>query len=230
MIEDPTCYASPAQRSLLARLFASGLVDGFFLTGGTCLAVFYLHHRVSQDLDVFTTEERDLTELATPLRAVLRPERIVASTTSYWSGVVDDVRLDLVVDPLSTAGPRPRVTVEGTAVPIDVLENIGPNKIGALVSRGAPRDAIDCYVLYRADYSRFLTDYAVARTREGLLDDVLYARERLLLIAEDAADVVAAHAADLRIPIDAADLATTFLTLANLLNPHAAERTAIEGD
>lgn len=29
----------------------------FYLTGGTALAAFYLQHRLSRDLDLFTTEE-----------------------------------------------------------------------------------------------------------------------------------------------------------------------------
>ncbi len=210
MTEDPACYASPGQRRLLARLFASGLLDGFFLTGGTCLAVFYLHHRRSADLDVFTANDRDLTELATPLRAILRPQSVLAATATYWSAVVDEVRIDLVVDPLSSKGARPVVTIDGVDVPIDRLDNIGPNKIAALVSPGAARDAVDCYLLYGSEPDRFLRDYGEARNREALLDDHLYARERLLLIAEEAAAIVDELAPDLRVEVDSSDLASTF--------------------
>ncbi len=215
MTEDPACYASPSQRTLLARCFATGLLDGFFLTGGTCLSVFYLHHRVSRDLDLFTVDDRDLTEIADPLGAILRPARTIASAERYWSAVVEDVRIDLVVDPLSSPGPRPTVEIEGTSVPVDVLENIGPNKLSALVSRGAARDAVDCYLLYRADLDRFRADYGAAVARDALLEDDLYARERFLELAEDAPGIVAALTLDLRVTIDPADLAAAFRALAD---------------
>jgi hypothetical protein len=32
--------------------------QAFFLTGGSALGVFYLQHRLSYDLDFFTTDER----------------------------------------------------------------------------------------------------------------------------------------------------------------------------
>lgn len=52
--EDRTCYASPEQRDVLLRCIEAGvLAPNFFLTGGTALAVFYLHHRESNDLDFF---------------------------------------------------------------------------------------------------------------------------------------------------------------------------------
>jgi predicted nucleotidyltransferase component of viral defense system len=212
--EDLGCYASPNQRTLLGRCFATGLLDGFFLTGGTCLAVFYLHHRISRDLDIFTVEDRDLTEIAGPLGAALRPQRTIAAANGYWSGVVDDVRIDLVVDPLSSAGPRPTVSIDGTPVALDVLENIGPNKISALIARGAARDAVDCYLLYGSDPDRFRADYVTAVARDALLEDDLYARERLLLLAEDAEGIVATLASDLRLAIEPADLARALEALA----------------
>ena len=36
------------------------LADNFYLTGGTALAVFYLKHRYSEDLDFFSEKEFDI--------------------------------------------------------------------------------------------------------------------------------------------------------------------------
>jgi predicted nucleotidyltransferase component of viral defense system len=41
----------------------SALTTGFYLSGGTALAEFYLHHRYSEDLDFFSPDEFDPTEL-----------------------------------------------------------------------------------------------------------------------------------------------------------------------
>lgn len=48
---------TPSQQELLRRFFAYEVGRAFFLTGGTALAAYYLHHRLSQDVDLFTLEE-----------------------------------------------------------------------------------------------------------------------------------------------------------------------------
>ncbi|MEK7458532.1 MAG: nucleotidyl transferase AbiEii/AbiGii toxin family protein, partial [Patescibacteria group bacterium] len=46
---------TPNQHKLLeCAAQSSGIVDTFYLTGGTALAEFYLHHRLSEDLDFFS--------------------------------------------------------------------------------------------------------------------------------------------------------------------------------
>jgi predicted nucleotidyltransferase component of viral defense system len=42
------------QKDLLLRFRDSPLCRRFYLTGGTALAAFYLHHRLSEDLDFFS--------------------------------------------------------------------------------------------------------------------------------------------------------------------------------
>ena len=37
--------------------------ENFYLTGGTALAGFYLHHRISEDLDFFTEKEFDVSAI-----------------------------------------------------------------------------------------------------------------------------------------------------------------------
>ncbi len=58
--ENKSCYASHKQREILIELFCLPEVqNNFFLTGGTALSVFYLFHRVSNDIDLFTTDKFD---------------------------------------------------------------------------------------------------------------------------------------------------------------------------
>ena len=46
---------TPLQKQVLVALFDSGLADReYYLTGGTALSAFYLQHRFSDDLDLFT--------------------------------------------------------------------------------------------------------------------------------------------------------------------------------
>lgn len=48
---------TPLQRAFLAKFFARSTARAFYLTGGGALAEFYLNHRLSQDLDLFTQEK-----------------------------------------------------------------------------------------------------------------------------------------------------------------------------
>ena len=50
-----TSQPSLLQRQVLHEFFARE--QGFFLTGGGALAGFYLHHRETEDLDLFTVDE-----------------------------------------------------------------------------------------------------------------------------------------------------------------------------
>lgn len=207
MREDLRCYGSPQQRELLKVVAGAPLFRDFFLTGGTCLSVFYLHHRVSHDLDFFTTGDLNLAGMAPAIRALLRPDAILATAKHFFSCVVAGIKVDFVMDPLSSRRERHSVLVDEVAVKVDDLDNIGPNKLCALISRGAPKDAIDCFVLYRESRDRFMRDYHIARSREALLDDLMYAGEKLRVIAEEAPGILRAIGPDLMIAVHEQELA-----------------------
>jgi Domain of unknown function (DUF1814). len=44
------------------------LRNNFYLTGGTCLSEFYLHHRYSEDLDFFSEKEIDIVSITSILK------------------------------------------------------------------------------------------------------------------------------------------------------------------
>jgi hypothetical protein len=49
------------QRKVLVALFKHGLANrGYYLTGGMALSAFYLKHRLSDDLDLFTRKHDSL--------------------------------------------------------------------------------------------------------------------------------------------------------------------------
>ena len=59
----PDSLLTPLQRRVLTSFFQKGLGErGFYLTGGTALAEFYLHHRYSDDLDFFTRKQGRLSQ------------------------------------------------------------------------------------------------------------------------------------------------------------------------
>ncbi|HJW83650.1 MAG TPA: nucleotidyl transferase AbiEii/AbiGii toxin family protein [Anaerolineae bacterium] len=62
------------QREFLSRFFSRPSGQAFYLTGGVALSEFYLQHRLSQDLDLFTQSqpafEASENDLATAAREV----------------------------------------------------------------------------------------------------------------------------------------------------------------
>jgi|GEM_PF-6231820 hypothetical protein len=100
------CYASEGQRRTLLQLFRVPFVrENFFLTGGTCLSVFYLGHRNSDDLDLFLLRETNLLDHARHLRVSAGAERVLAETPGYCSYICEGgVRVDFVWDRFSGGG------------------------------------------------------------------------------------------------------------------------------
>ncbi len=129
----------------------------FFLTGGTALSAFYLQHRYSQDLDLFTLDTDAFDRV--PLYVADTATRLTASVASLQTApqfrryklsrkgesvIVDFVRE--VVPQISEEKNR----FEGIVV--DTLEDIAANKICTVISRAEIKDYIDVYFLSRAGY------------------------------------------------------------------------------
>ncbi len=68
--ENLNCYARTEQRQVLSRLSTNNdISEHFFLTGGTALSVFYLHHRTSEDIDLFTVEQANFSDILLWIRS-----------------------------------------------------------------------------------------------------------------------------------------------------------------
>jgi len=48
---------SPQQKAFLREFTKTELTNAFRFTGGTALSAFYLEHRLSEDLDFFSSEK-----------------------------------------------------------------------------------------------------------------------------------------------------------------------------
>lgn len=173
--EDKRFYASPQHRETLLKLLAHPLIErSFFLTGGTALAVFYLHHRVSDDLDLFTLEPAILSELEHWIRAQWKGAcSKIKEGPDFLSFLLGETKVEFVRDPLSNADPRPAAELEsGRRIPVDNLRNIVSNKLGAMVSRQEPKDFVDFYFIIKLhpglDMEKAFQD---ARQKDAIFDD-----------------------------------------------------------
>jgi len=143
------------QREVLAAFFAR---EGrFFLTGGAALVGYYLGHRTTHDLDLFTTEdllEDGLAALAASARevdATLEPIRTSPDFRRFLLRRGDEA---LVVDLVRDSAPQlfPDKPVIG-GIRIDPPEEILANKLCTLLSRSEIRDLVDVKALEQKGFS-----------------------------------------------------------------------------
>ncbi|MGH7845218.1 MAG: nucleotidyl transferase AbiEii/AbiGii toxin family protein [Candidatus Binatia bacterium] len=155
MVSSTRDILSALQWEFLASFFAAE--PPFFLTGGTALSAFYLHHRYSEDLDLFTLDSEAFDRV--PLYVADTATRIAASVASLQSApqfrryrlsrAVESVIVDFVKEVVpQISGEKNRF--EGIVV--DTLDEITANKICTVISRAEIKDYIDLYFLGRAGY------------------------------------------------------------------------------
>jgi predicted nucleotidyltransferase component of viral defense system len=142
------------QRDLLEAFFARE--QRFFLTGGAALVGFYLHHRQTLDLDLFTTEdhledgEAALFDAAQELGATVERMR---TSTSFRRFLVGRGNESVVVDIVRDLAPQ--IDTEKPVhdgIRIDSPREIMANKLCTLLSRGELRDLVDVMALEKAGH------------------------------------------------------------------------------
>ncbi|HXH92851.1 MAG TPA: nucleotidyl transferase AbiEii/AbiGii toxin family protein [Thermoanaerobaculia bacterium] len=120
--------------------------DEFFLTGGAALVGFYLHHRETHDLDLFTEVEaidegeRTLREIGESLDLEIETLRRSPDFRRFLlRGSSEGVVVDLVKD----VSPQLLDKISIGRIVIDSAREILANKLCALLSRTEVRDLVD---------------------------------------------------------------------------------------
>jgi predicted nucleotidyltransferase component of viral defense system len=149
---------SPLQRAFLQAFFAVPVGQRFFLTGGTALAAFYLHHRLSDDLDLFTLENEALGATIHPVEAIaddlgcaLRRTRV----SQYFQQLFlshPQIKEPLKIDMVRDFGPQYGERLVRDGIIVDALDNIAANKVCALFGRADIKDFVDLYFILQEGY------------------------------------------------------------------------------
>lgn len=148
---------TPLQRRFLQAFFAHEVGRRFFLTGGTALAAFYLYHRRSMDVDLFTTDDdalplarREIPLIADSLGCRARSGTTTPTFQVFMLASFDGptLMIDLVRDVDIQFGTRQEI--EGIIV--DAEENIAVNKILSIFGRTESKDFVDLYFLLQTRY------------------------------------------------------------------------------
>ena len=173
--ENIECYSSPSQRDVLIRIIDNETIkNNFFLAGGTALSVFYLHHRTSIDLDLFTIKKVPLDEIYLWITRTWPNESQRINQNEYiLQMIIKDIKVDVVHDPLSFDEPREKYYFdEKKSVTIDSIRNIAAGKFTTLVSRREAKDFVDFYFLHKKiGAMNFEIVYQDAQKKEGMFDD-----------------------------------------------------------
>lgn len=141
----------PLQDQALAII--TNLETGFYLTGGTTVSRVYLHHRFSDDLDLFVNYDKRFVTWANLVITTLSAEThwhvSVNKNEEFFARLLlhqNDVtlKIEMVNDVPSHIGEIRQHPVLGR---IDSPENILANKLTALLNREEPRDLADVWGL-----------------------------------------------------------------------------------
>lgn len=177
--ESVDCYASFEQKEALQKISQIDIIcKNFFLTGGTALSVFYLHHRTSEDLDFFSYYFKELNLIDETLRRVFSNDiSLLQSSSTFFSYLFNDVKIDFVYEPLTSHGKRNSIQLDlGGTIFIDLLDEIASNKLCTIVSRFEVKDLIDFYFITKnirknSKDESFINCYRSAMKKEALFDD-----------------------------------------------------------
>jgi len=195
--ENKNCYASQAQREIIIKFINHNILkNDFFLTGGTALSVFYLHHRRSNDLDFFTLKQIDLSEIDFSIKTIWKNSYTkIKGSRNFLSVLIQNVKVDLVIDPLSLQQERDRYYFNDKEfLSVDTIRNIFSNKFFTLVSRVEPKDFVDFYYLKRIlKIDSLQTIYEDAKKKDAIFDDpptVAYQIEQGIQFIQNNPDII----------------------------------------
>jgi len=131
----------------------SQLTKRFYLTGGTALAEFYLQHRLSEDIDLFTEkEEVNQGVVEAFLKKSARRLKIKKIKLSQFLGLFsyqliyqdgEELKVDFNYYPFL----RIDKGIKFKNLSVDSLEDIAANKVHTLFMKPRPRDYIDLFFL-----------------------------------------------------------------------------------
>lgn len=143
---------SKNQKNILQAISADALFcRNFYLTGGTALAEFYLHHRLSEDLDFFSENEFNPQMIFVFFRKNQRSLGIkkIDYQQSFNRNLFFLILNRDVIKTEFTYFPFPRIEVKlkKNNLEIDSVLDIATNKLFTIYQKARARDFIDLYFI-----------------------------------------------------------------------------------
>lgn len=158
------------------------LLNHFYLTGGTALANYYLFHRLSEDLDFFTSQDIEMIflhhfaeRLKDTLKAVqARFEKLYDRNQFFFS--FEDSDKELKVEFTRYPFKRIESFSRKDGINVDSLRDIAANKFFAMLDRFEPKDFVDLFFIFQIfDFEQIRRD--AENKFETKIDDVFLGGE-----------------------------------------------------
>lgn len=152
------------QKKAIVFIFSKSELSNFYLTGGTALAGYYLHHRISDDLDFFSFDDFDsisIRSTAEELRKIMGADKIRFSklydrNQFFYSVGSEEYKVEFTKYPFKQLE---KVGVFDKAR-VDSEFDIAVNKLITITDRFDPKDFVDLYFL--------LQKYPLTKLQEGV--------------------------------------------------------------
>lgn len=141
------------QLDLLDKFSQNNLINrNFYLSGGTALSEFYLNHRISEDLDFFSTNEFNAQDIYIYLNSLKKTFNIVKidfqqsfNRNLFFLHYIDNeiIKLEFTYYPFIQISNG----IEYKNIKIDSILDIATNKIFTIYQNPRTRDFIDLFLI-----------------------------------------------------------------------------------
>lgn len=147
---------SENQRRILNLLsYEKSVCDHFYLTGGTALAEFYLHHRLSEDLDFFAEDIFDPQDISIILKKLQKKAGIANvrfeqsfNRNLFFLGLEKDlIKTEFTYFPFTRIEKKNKIG----QLFVDSLIDIAVNKVFTIYQKPRSRDFIDLYFILKKE-------------------------------------------------------------------------------
>lgn len=170
------------QKMAIKCISQESLLSHFYLTGGTALANYYLFHRLSEDLDFFTSQNIEMIFLhhfaerlkETLKAAQVRFEKLYDRNQFFFSFA--DSNKELKVEFTKYPFKQIESFSQKDGINVDSLRDIAANKLFTILDRFEPKDFIDLFFIFQIfDFEQVRRD---AESKfETKIDDVFLGGE-----------------------------------------------------
>jgi len=164
------------------------IVNWFYFTGGTALSEFYMHHRYSEDIDLFTESDINDAEIDKLIQKAVRKLRAKNIRKRKISGLfIYELQFDdgsLKIDFANYPYKPVETGILYGKLKVDSSYDICINKVYTILSRTQVRDYIDLYFALKRN--EFSLEQLLSRMEEkfGTVRDETYLGNQLLKVID----------------------------------------------
>lgn len=152
-MNQPSILSENQKRVLQLLSEEKSICAHFYLTGGTALAEFYLHHRLSEDLDFFSEQEFDPQDISVVLRKIqtaagikkIEYQQSFNRNLFFLHTDTDVIKTEFTYFPFARIEQKQKIG----ELFIDSIVDIATNKIFTIYQNPRSRDFIDLYLILK---------------------------------------------------------------------------------